>query len=1092
MSSTMSGPSLGADLVGDSPQFRAVLEKVRRILERGPTRRRLPPILIQGETGTGKGILARAIWRAGARSEERFVEVNCAAIPETLLEAELFGFERGAFTGAREPKPGLFQEAHRGTLFLDEVGLLPEAQQAKLLTVVEEGAVRRLGRTRSEAVDAWILSASSEDLHAAVREHRFREDLYHRLAVVTLSLPPLRERGSDILLLAERFLARDAVAYALPPKTLAPDARAALLSYCWPGNIRELANVIERVALLAEGRTVTAEVLALPYEPAGSSLAAGGGLARRAEPGRSAPAHPEIAAGDQASGLTAERVGDALRRAAGNVSRAAKLLGVTRNTLRYRIEKHQIRPGSPTPSRSGGNGGTGHSQKERRNGAHRTGGNGSLPTSFRWEQRHLALLLVRGRGPTASFAADAAQLFDVVERKVENFGGRVIEIGRSDGSILAAFGLDILEDAPARAALAAMAIRKSLEDGRAARDRGDDRDRAAVCLALHVAPLDVGRGPRFARIDRDAGAAASSLLDGLSRREPAGAIVISPASRDLLARKFALHPASQPGAWLLVSRKEISDPQTSAATRFVGRDKPLELLRSLLEKADAGQGQIVGITGEPGIGKSRLFLEFRRAVRERGINYIGAHCESHTAGIPFFPVIKLIQASCGLTEADTPETTADKVSRNLDSLGIDGAAASPYLLKLLGVRQSAETVERLAALSSRELNARTFEVLWEMIWTKNGRPQPLVIGVEDAHWIDRASEGYFRGLAERLSPARVFFLLTYRSGYRQPVHNQSFRLPWTEIALEPLTPDESRAVMDGLVQREEIPEPLAETILARAEGNPFFLEELALSVGTASGSEPAAVPGSIRAALEARFDRLEEAPRRLLETAAILGREVSLRVLRKLWNGDGPIESHLPELARHEFLTPKRADEATWVFKHPLIQEAAYERLELSDRRALHGAAGHALETFYAGRLEEAYDRLAYHYSKSDELESAVEYLSRLADKAARSNALAEAVSALQEASTLAEKLGSGARHDVRAAELLLRRAQCLSLLGRLGEARALLSRERARFDASPEPSLRSRYLTALSATQRPAAESSFEPRLGRPDARPSSPREDH
>src|SRR5262249_14977100 len=162
------------------------------------------------------------------RAGGRFVEVNCAAIPETLLEAELFGFERGAFTGARDAKAGLFQEAHRGTLFLDEVGLLPEAQQAKLLTVVEEGAVRRLGRTRSEAVDVWTLSASSEDVYGAVRERRFREDLYHRLAVVTLSLPPLRERGSDILLLAERFLARDTIAYALPGRTFAPDARAAL------------------------------------------------------------------------------------------------------------------------------------------------------------------------------------------------------------------------------------------------------------------------------------------------------------------------------------------------------------------------------------------------------------------------------------------------------------------------------------------------------------------------------------------------------------------------------------------------------------------------------------------------------------------------------------------------------------------------------------------------------------------------------------------------------------------------------------------------------------------------------------------------
>jgi DNA-binding NtrC family response regulator len=1083
----MSEPDLGADLVGDSPQFHAVLEKVRRILERGPARRRLPPILIEGETGTGKGVLARAIWRAGVRAEERFVEVNCAAIPETLLEAELFGFERGAFTGAREPKPGLFQEAHRGTLFLDEVGLLPEAQQAKLLTVVEEGAVRRLGRTRSETVDAWILSASSADLHGAVRQHRFREDLYHRLAVVTLSLPPLRERGSDILLLAERFLSRDALAYSLPPKTFAPDARAALMSYSWPGNIRELANVVERVALLGEGPTVTARILALPENLGRSWVGAPAGSNRKEDPG-SALAGTRLSPDDSAGALSPERLGDALREAGGNVSRAAKLLGVTRNTLRYQVEKHQVR-GEPRGSARGGDRGPASSPRERRNGT--SVGAGSRPPTFRWEQRHLALLLVSARGRAADFPVEAAHLFEAVERKVDSFGGRIADIARSDGSILVAFGLDGLEDAPARAALAAMAIRKTMdEDGPDAGGTGAARD-GAVGLALHLAPFDVGRAPRFARIDRDAGGAAAALLRRLLAGEPAGAIVVSAESSHLLARKFALRPGREAGVWHLLRRKEASDPQTASATRFVGRAEQLELLRSLLERADSGEGQIVGITGEPGIGKSRLFLEFRRAMRERHVNYIGAHCESHTADIPFFPVIKLIQASCGLTEADTPETTAEKVARNLDNLGIDGEAASPYLLKLLGVRQSDGTAERLAALSSKELNARTFEVLWEMIWTKNGRPQPIVIGVEDAHWIDKASEGYFRGLAERLAPARVLILLTYRAGYRQPVRNAGLKLPWTEIALEPLTPEDSRAVMDGIVPREVIPEPLAETILARAGGNPFFLEELSLSVGRpASRSEPAAVPETIQAALESRFDRLDDAPRRLLETAATLGREVSVRILRKMWNGAEPIEGPLGELLRQDFLTPKRSDPATWVFKHPLIQEVAYQRLQTSHRKALHGIAGHVLEKLYAGRLEEAYDRLAYHYSKSDEREPAVKYLACFAEKAARSNALVEAVTALQEAFLLAEGLGAGSRHEAQTAELLLRRAECLTLLGRLSEVQGLLSRERARFESSPHPSLRARYHSAMSATQGPLAQGGLDLPSTRPFRRPAPFRE--
>src|SRR5712691_5261798 len=252
-----------AELLGESAAIQGVRENIRRLLARPQTGRRLPSILIQGETGTGKGLVARLIHRHGPRAEGPFVDVNCAAIPETLLEAELFGFERGAFTDARRAKPGLFQAAHRGTIFLDEVGLLPESLQAKLLKVLEEQAVRRLGATTAEPVDTWIISATNADLPAAVQQRTFREDLYHRLAVLTLRLPPLRERGKDVLVLARQFLGRVCADYGLPSKQFAPDAEARLQAYAWPGNIRELSNVVERVALLAEGDLVTADMLEL-------------------------------------------------------------------------------------------------------------------------------------------------------------------------------------------------------------------------------------------------------------------------------------------------------------------------------------------------------------------------------------------------------------------------------------------------------------------------------------------------------------------------------------------------------------------------------------------------------------------------------------------------------------------------------------------------------------------------------------------------------------------------------------------------------------------------------------------------------------
>jgi transcriptional regulator with PAS, ATPase and Fis domain len=301
------------ELLGESPALRAVREKVGRLLQLRGDARRLPPILIQGETGTGKGLIARAIHRAGPRRDGPFVDVNCAAIPETLLEAEMFGFERGAFTDARQAKVGLFQAAHRGTIFLDEVGLLPEGLQAKLLKVIEEKAVRRLGSTQSALVDVWVLTATSEDLGVLIRSGRFREDLYHRLAVLTVSLPPVRERGRDILLLAEHFLLRASADYQLKPRELDADAKAALLAYRWPGNVRELANVMERVALLSDDLVVTVEALGLAT-----------GLPAR---------EPQAAGGTETASLedaVREHLLEALRQTGWNISRAAARLGISR------------------------------------------------------------------------------------------------------------------------------------------------------------------------------------------------------------------------------------------------------------------------------------------------------------------------------------------------------------------------------------------------------------------------------------------------------------------------------------------------------------------------------------------------------------------------------------------------------------------------------------------------------------------------------------------------------------------------------------------------------------------------------------------
>jgi DNA-binding NtrC family response regulator len=221
--------------------------------------------LILGETGTGKELLARAIHAGSPRSGAPFVAVNCSAFPEHLIESELFGHERGSFTDAHSAKPGLFEMADNGTLFLDEIGDLPLSLQAKLLRVLEDGQIRRVGATRSRNVDVRILAATNDALPERVRQGRFREDLFFRLSAVVLRLPPLRERGDDVILVAEALLTRLAVEHQLPVPRLREDVRHRLRSHSWPGNIRELKNALERALLLSPpGALAVSELLAEP------------------------------------------------------------------------------------------------------------------------------------------------------------------------------------------------------------------------------------------------------------------------------------------------------------------------------------------------------------------------------------------------------------------------------------------------------------------------------------------------------------------------------------------------------------------------------------------------------------------------------------------------------------------------------------------------------------------------------------------------------------------------------------------------------------------------------------------------------------
>ncbi len=325
-------------LVGDSAPMRALRDLVARVAPSAAT------VLITGETGTGKELVARAVHALSARSRGPFVAINCGALAESLLESELFGHEKGAFTGASAPRAGVFEAAHGGTLLLDEIGDMPLAAQARLLRVLAEGQVVRLGSTTPRPVDVRVLAATHRDLPAAVREGRFREDLYYRLAVALVAVPPLRERRDDVPLLAQGFLARFGAASGRPNLRFGQEAIAALRAHDWPGNVRELENLSERAGLLAQGEVideaaVRAWMVPRPLgggAPAPDAAGADDDSARE----RWLGALPErIELRPLLDTLERELLMRALREANGVQAEAARRLGLTRSDVAYRLRK---------------------------------------------------------------------------------------------------------------------------------------------------------------------------------------------------------------------------------------------------------------------------------------------------------------------------------------------------------------------------------------------------------------------------------------------------------------------------------------------------------------------------------------------------------------------------------------------------------------------------------------------------------------------------------------------------------------------------------------------------------------------------------
>jgi class 3 adenylate cyclase/tetratricopeptide (TPR) repeat protein len=579
------------------------------------------------------------------------------------------------------------------------------------------------------------------------------------------------------------------------------------------------------------------------------------------------------------------------------------------------------------------------------------------------------------------------RFFETALAEVHRYEGTVNQF-LGDG-FMALFGAPLAhEDHARRAALAALAIARALQE----RPAGEAPDAAiplTVRMGLHTGFVVVGAIGDNLRMDYTAVGDTTHLAARLQQMAEPGTILASEATwrpvegyvRGERVGPVAVRGRSEPVVVFRLlgvgsRRSPLEGIGPRGLSQFVGRDRQLDTMLDLFAAVAEGRGQALGIVGEPGVGKSRLLLEFSHRVADRRVTYLRGRCLSYGVTIPYLPVADVVRAACGLVDADTPESTTEKLRFGLQELGMDPEASGPYLLRMLGLKDPSG---RLESLGPEVVKARTFETLRQMS-LRASRNQPLVLEIEDLHWADRTSEEYFAFLAEILLGAAIFLVATYRPGYRPPWSDRSFA---TQVSLGRLDADESFAIVRSLLPVSAERNAQAELILAKAEGNPFFLEELTRAVSDQGLGGDLPIPDTVHGVLTARIDRLDEDAKRVLQTASILGREFTVPLLAAIWDDASPVELPLRQLARLEFLFERTAgDEVVYVFKHALTQDVAEATLLPSRRRELHRRAGEARERLNPDRLPELAPRLAHHYVEAEAWAPAAEHTRRAAEAA--------------------------------------------------------------------------------------------------------------
>jgi class 3 adenylate cyclase/tetratricopeptide (TPR) repeat protein len=599
---------------------------------------------------------------------------------------------------------------------------------------------------------------------------------------------------------------------------------------------------------------------------------------------------------------------------------------------------------------------------------------------------------------------------------------------------MALFGAPIAhEDHARRAVLAALGITSRAE--------------VKVRIGINSGLVVVGTIGDDLRMDYSAFGDTTVLAARLEAAAAPGAVLVSERTAGLVHGFFELEEVTPVQVKERTVRPlRVTGPGPRAArlafgdelSPFTGRDRELAELHRALDIAMGGEGQVVGLVGDPGIGKSRLALEFRRRA-ESSATVLEGRCLSYGARIPYLPLFDLVRHACGVAASDSPDQLATKVELRVKALHLDMPVAH-YLRHAFGVTPGDPG---LAGLDPQAIRAGIFDALSQLLVAEAGH-RPLVVLVEDLHWIDQTSQDFLAEFIGELRSVPVLVLVTYRPGYSPPWIGKSFA---SQLALRPLPPAASEKIVASILEQDRAE---AAAIAERGEGNPFFLEELARAArDRATAPAGVTVPETIQQVLAARIDRLSAGQKAAIQLAAVLGREFSLDLAEQVWDGDESLEVRLQELKGLEFLRERHGvAERPFVFTHVLTREVAYDTMLQARRRELHDRVGAALEHLHDSQRFEHCELVAYHYSRSAEPGRAVPYLAVAGDRASAKYANEEAIALYRQAIDLIEGPGGNRRSETY-------RAVCESLGGVLVRL--------SRFDAAIEV-----YVKALTATSDP------------------------